>query len=29
MENGKIGYKWVSEDPLKEPNYEEIKKFLK
>ncbi|HSB83601.1 MAG TPA: peroxiredoxin [Nitrosarchaeum sp.] len=28
-ENGKIGYKWVSEDPLKEPNYEEIKKFLK
>jgi len=27
-ENGKIGYKWVSEDPLKEPNYEEIKKFL-
>jgi glutaredoxin-dependent peroxiredoxin len=29
MENGKIGYKWVSEDPLKEPNYEEIKQFLK
>jgi peroxiredoxin len=29
MEDGKIGYKWVSEDPLKEPNYEEIKKFLK
>ena len=28
MEDGKIGYKWVSEDPLKEPNYEEIKKFL-
>ncbi|MFB5620519.1 MAG: redoxin domain-containing protein [Nitrosopumilus sp.] len=28
-EDGKIGYKWVSEDPLKEPNYEEIKKFLK
>ncbi len=24
MEDGKIGYKWVSEDPLKEPNYEEI-----
>ncbi|MDH3192325.1 MAG: redoxin domain-containing protein [Nitrosopumilus sp.] len=29
MEDGKIGYKWVSEDPLKEPNYEEIKQFLK
>jgi len=29
MENGKIGYSWISEDPLKEPNYEEIKKFLK
>ena len=29
MEDGKIGYKWISEDPLKEPNYEEIKKFLK
>lgn len=29
MEDGKIGYKWVSEDPLKEPNYEEIKEFLK
>ena len=28
-EDGKIGYKWVSEDPLKEPNYEEIKQFLK
>jgi len=28
-EDGKIGYKWVSEDPLKEPNYEEIKEFLK
>ena len=27
--DGKIGYKWVSEDPLKEPNYEEIKNFLK
>ncbi|MDI1495094.1 MAG: peroxiredoxin [Cenarchaeum symbiont of Oopsacas minuta] len=27
--NGKIGYKWVSEDPLKEPNYAEIKEFLK
>ncbi len=29
MEDGKVGYKWVSEDPLKEPNYEEIKDFLK
>jgi len=29
MEDGRIGYKWVSEDPLKEPNYEEVKEFLK
>lgn len=29
LENGKIGYKWVSDDPLKEPNYSEIKEFLK
>lgn len=29
MEDGKIGYKWVSEDPLVEPNYQEIKDFLK
>ena len=29
MEDGKIGYKWVSEDPLKEPDYQEIKEFLK
>ncbi len=29
MEDGTIGYKWVSEDPLKEPNYDEIKAFLK
>ncbi len=29
MEDGKIGYKWVSDDPLKEPNYDEIKEFLK
>lgn len=29
MENGKIGYKWVSDDPLKEPNYSEIIEFLK
>ena len=27
--DGKIAYKWVSEDPLKEPDYEEIKNFLK
>jgi len=27
-EDGKIGYKWVSEDPLKEPNYDEIKNYL-
>lgn len=29
MEDGKVGYKWVSDDPLKEPNYQEIKEFLK
>ncbi len=29
MEDGKIGYRWVSDDPLKEPNYQEIKEFLK
>lgn len=29
QEDGKIGYSWVSDDPLKEPNYEEIKNFLK
>ena len=28
-EDGKITYKWVSEDPLKEPNYKEIQEFLK
>ena len=28
-EDGTVGYKWVSEDPLKEPNYQEIKDFLK
>ncbi len=26
--NGTIVYKWVSDDPLKEPNYQEIKDFL-
>jgi len=29
MQDGTIGYKWVSDDPLKEPNYDEIKEFLK
>ena len=29
LEDGKVGYKWVSDDPLKEPNYQEIKEFLK
>lgn len=28
-EDGTIGYKWVSDDPLKEPNYDEIKEYLK
>ena len=28
-ENGTIVYKWVSEDPLKEPNYQEIIEVLK
>ena len=28
-EDGTIGYKWVSDDPLVEPNYEEIKNYLK
>lgn len=28
-EDGTIGYKWVSDDPLKEPNYDEIRDFLK
>lgn len=28
-EDGTIGYKWVSDDPLKEPNYQEIKDHLK
>lgn len=27
-EDGTIGYKWVSDDPLKEPNYQEIKQWL-
>jgi len=27
-EDGTVGYKWVSDDPLVEPNYEEIKNFL-
>lgn len=28
-ENGTVGYKWVSESPLVEPNYQEIIDFLK
>ena len=28
-ENGTVVYKWVSEDPLKEPNYQEIIEILK
>ena len=28
-ENGTVVYTWVSEDPLKEPNYQEIIDFLK
>ncbi len=27
-ENGEIAYKWVSDNPLVEPNYQEIKDFL-
>jgi peroxiredoxin len=27
-ENGEIVYKWVSDNPLVEPNYQEIKNFL-
>ncbi len=27
-ENNKIAYKWVSDNPLVEPNYQEIKDFL-
>ena len=28
-EDGRIGYRWVSESPLNEPDYEEIKRYLK
>ena len=28
-EDGKVGYRWVSDDPLKEPDYEGIKGFLR
>lgn len=28
-EDGKIGYRWVSNDPLIEPDYDEIKRHLK
>lgn len=29
MKDGTVGYKWVSDDPLKEPDYGEIKDFLR
>ncbi len=29
MEDGTVGYKWVSDDPLKEPDYAEIKNFIR
>ena len=29
MEDGTIGYKWVSDDPLKEPDYGAIHAFIK
>lgn len=29
MKDGTIGYAWVSEDPLKEPDYEKIYEFVK
>ena len=28
-EDGKIGYRWVTDNPLEEPNYDEIKRYLK
>ena len=28
-EDGRIGYKWVTDNPLEEPNYNEIKEYLK
>jgi glutaredoxin-dependent peroxiredoxin len=28
-ENGKVQYKWVSDNPLIEPNYQEIKDYLR
>src|SRR5919201_1729165 len=28
-ENGKIQYRWISDNPLIEPNYQEIKDYLK
>lgn len=28
-EQGKVRYRWVSDNPLVEPNYAEIKEFLK
>lgn len=29
MEDGTVGYRWVSEDPLREPDYGEIRAFLR
>ncbi len=29
MEDGKIGYRWVSDDPLKEPDYNAIRAFVR
>lgn len=29
MEDGTVGYKWVSDDPLKEPDYAKIRDFVK
>lgn len=29
MEDGTVGYKWVSDDPLKEPDYGKIRDFVK
>ena len=29
MRDGTVGYSWVSEDPLKEPDYDQIREFVK
>ena len=28
-EDGKIGYRWVTDNPLEEPNYDEVRDYLK